>query len=140
VACSSTSVLAFALARPSTGTLTLVHRSPHAPPGATLTLSCNGQPLGELPAAPTWSTARVPVEHTRPGVNWLRVHWPVPDQDADAACREDAEALDRREFPQVLPVFGELHEARLLLSANDVSADNLSADDLSADAPGHATG
>jgi hypothetical protein len=119
MACSSVSVLAFALTRPARGTLTLTYRTRHAPPGSTLALTCNDIELTELPAAPAWTSVeqRLPARATRPGVNWLRVHWPIPDQDVELAHRDDAEALDRREFPQVLPVFGELHELRLHLDA-----------------------
>lgn len=111
------SVFAFALARPGDLTLAVTYRMPDAPAGTTADLLVNGAVVATLPSCPQWTSTAAAVDGrlTRRGVNQTGVRWPVPAPDPAACHRADAEALERGEFPSVLPVFGELFEARVLL-------------------------
>ncbi len=110
--------LGFALDQPLPGTLCLTYRTPDAPAGSTAQVSLNGEPLGSLDSSTSWAQARfgLPAQATRTGMNWLHIAWPVPLIDAGPRYAAGAAALDRRVWPDVLPVFGELFDARVTLA------------------------
>jgi hypothetical protein len=112
------SFLAFALDRPRGGTLDLTYRMAAGPRGGSAVVSCNGTRLAELPARRRWATGHVtlPSRAARSGVNWVSFTWPVPEDDAGAGRDADAAALARGEFPDVLPVFGEIFHGLLTLA------------------------
>jgi len=110
--------LAYALSRPATGVLELTYRMPAAPdgsPDATVTL--NAVPVGTLPTGRDWASAAIELSEPagRAGVNWVTIGWPVPAPDAEPVYAAGAAALDRGEYPEVLPVFGELFDTRIRL-------------------------
>lgn len=109
------SFLAFALDRPRGGTLDLTYRMPAGPPGGSATVSCNGTRLAELPVRRQWTAGHVtlPSRAARGGVNWVSFAWPVPEHDASACRDADAAALARGDFPDILPVFGEIFHGLL---------------------------
>jgi hypothetical protein len=108
----------FALHQPLAGTLGLTYRMPDAPPGSAAQVSLNQQPLGTLAASTSWAQAcfELPAQATRAGMNWLRIHWPVPAIDTSQRYAAATAALHRDAFPDVLPVFGELFSARITLT------------------------
>jgi hypothetical protein len=110
--------LGFALHQPRAGMAGLTYRMPHAPAGSAAQVSLNGERLGTLAASRSWAQARfeLPAPLTRTGMNWLRIHWPVPVIDTGPRHAADAAVLGRDEFPDVLPVFGELFDARVTLT------------------------
>jgi hypothetical protein len=110
--------LGFALRQPRAGTAGLTYRTPHAPAGSAAEVSLNGEPLGRLAASGGWAQARfeLPAAVTRAGMNWLRIRWPVPVIDTRRRHAAGAAALGRDAFPDVLPVFGELFDARVTLA------------------------
>jgi hypothetical protein len=81
-------------------------------------VSLNDVPLGTLAASMRWVDARfdLPAQATRAGMNWLSIRWPVPVIDTAQRYAADAAVLDRAAFPDVLPVFGELFDARVTLT------------------------
>jgi hypothetical protein len=115
--------LGFALHQPQAGVLALTYRMPETPTGTPAQVSpaaqvtLNDQPLGTLTASATWAQAHLtlPAHLTRTGMNWLRITWPVPTIDTGPRYAAAAAVLDRGTFPDLLPVFGELYEARLTL-------------------------
>jgi hypothetical protein len=104
------SSLAFALDRPTAGTLELTYRMPCGTPDGTAEIALNGSEVGELRSRRGWTdaTLRIHAGLTRPGVNRIDIRWPVPAPDAAALLAADAAALARGELPFMLPVFGEL--------------------------------
>jgi hypothetical protein len=108
--------LAFGVTRPAGSLVDLIYRGKAAGgPGATVAV--NGKLVGTLPPAASWTPARLEIPATvlRPGVNWLSIDWPIPDIDAERALAADCSAMARGEFPFMLPVFGELYDARITL-------------------------
>jgi len=110
--------LGFALHQPLAGALGLTYRTPDAPPGSTAQLSLNDQPLGTLTASRNWAQAHfeLPAHATRTGMNWLHIRWPVPAIDTAPRYAAGAATLDRHTWPDILPVFGELFDARVTLA------------------------
>jgi hypothetical protein len=110
--------LGFALHQPLAGKLGLTYRTPDAPAGSAADVSLNEEPLGTLAASRSWAKARfeLPAQVTRTGMNWLRIRWPVPVIDTGRRYAAGAAVLDRCAFPEVLPVFGELFDARVTLA------------------------
>ncbi|MFC7387136.1 hypothetical protein [Sphaerisporangium rhizosphaerae] len=112
--------LAFALGEARSGVLRLTYRLPgggsaggeRTPPAM---LTVNDIRLGALSPVSEWTTTavEVPAAATRPGVNWVEIEWPVPDEGDAGRSAADAAALARRMFPRVLPTFGELFWASL---------------------------
>ncbi|NLU71714.1 hypothetical protein HCC61_03260 [Streptomyces sp. HNM0575] len=123
--------LGFALARPTAGVLTLVHRTPGATgPAAGVTL--NGRHLGTPPAQDgSWRCAQleVPESATVPGVNRLVIHWPDGGGDWQRRESADAAALARNEFPAVLAVQGELFEVTFAPALDESHCDRDGMDD-----------
>jgi hypothetical protein len=115
--------LGFALHRPVAGTLGLTYRMPDAPPGSAAEVSLNDVPLGTLAASSRWADARfgLPAQVTRTGMNWLSIRWPVPVIDTGQRFAADAAVLGRAAFPGVLPVFGELFDARVILTRGEAA-------------------
>lgn len=115
-ATTRTQTLAFALDRPRHGRLLVTYRMPHAAADTTARVSLNEQPVGTLAASKAWSGSELALrrECTRAGVNHVAVRWPVPEIDQHRWRDAEAEAIGRGAM-QVLPVFGELFEARVTL-------------------------
>ncbi len=113
------SSLAFALDRPADGVLHLTYRMPACPPDGVATATVNETIVGTFPSAVDWTGAQlsVPAEVTRAGVNRVHLTWPVPAADPNERHEADAATLARGGFPTVVPVFGELFEARLTTGA-----------------------
>ncbi|MPQ96896.1 hypothetical protein GB931_02950 [Modestobacter sp. I12A-02628] len=118
VACSSESVLLFALDGPRDLELTIEFRTPWADPAASVEVGCNSARLAGPEASRSWSTVRLSIAaaQTKQGVNRIRISWPVPRQDTEAAICADADALETGEFPMIVPVFGELYDARIQIT------------------------
>jgi hypothetical protein len=108
--------LAFGVTHPADSRVDLVYRG-GAATGPDATVAVNDQLLGTLPPATGWTAARleIPAAALRPGVNWLSIDWPEPDIDAERALAADCSAMARGELPFMLPVFGELFDARVTL-------------------------
>jgi hypothetical protein len=75
----------------------------------------NGAPIGTLPFVREWSSARLRLTVGAPGIAYLDIGWPLGAVDYDGRRSADTAALSRGDFPYVLPVFGELYSARLLM-------------------------
>ena len=108
----------FALHQPVAGTLGLTYRMPDAPAGSAAEVSLNEEPLGTLAASAGWAQARfeLPARAARTGMNWLCIRWPVPVIDTGQRYAAGAAMLDRCVWPDALPVFGELFDARVTLT------------------------
>jgi hypothetical protein len=98
------------------GLVDLIYRG-KAATGPDATVAVNGNLVGTLPPAASRTPARleIPAAALRPGVNWLSIDWPIPDIDAERALAADCSAMARGEFTFMLPVFGELFDARITL-------------------------
>jgi hypothetical protein len=98
------------LAAPACAVLRLTHRrrEGRAQPAP---VRLNGQPLGELPAAPGWHRTDLAITAglTQAGMNLIEVIWPGPAVGWQTRLDDDASALARGEQPYVLPIFGELY-------------------------------
>ena len=75
----------------------------------------NRVPLGTLPFTREWSSVRLPIPANSPGICNLGIHWPVGPVDYNARRRADTAALSCGDYPYVLPVFGEIYSARILV-------------------------
>jgi hypothetical protein len=108
--------LAFGVTRPAASLVDLIYRG-KASGGPGATVAVNGNLVGTLPPAASWTPARldIPATALRPGVNWLSIDWPAPDIDAERALAADCSAMARGEPPFMLPEFGELFDARVTL-------------------------
>jgi hypothetical protein len=115
-ATAARSRLAFGVTHPAQGLADLIYRR-KAAAGQYATVAVNGTPVGTLPPAASWMPARleIPAAALRPGVNWLTIDWPIPGIEAEHALAADLSAISRGEFPFMLPVFGELFDARITL-------------------------
>lgn len=69
----------------------------------------NGRKLGFLPPAMQWTRAEfVVTENVVAGLNTVTVTWGIPEIDVSCQVSADSLAMERGEFPQILPVFGEI--------------------------------
>ncbi len=95
--------------------LEVEYRTPHAAAGGSVGVCVDGAAVIELPVSRPWARHRMllPVRRWSSGVHVLGFRWPVSQPDHGAAIEADASALDRRQFPTVFPVYGELYAARL---------------------------
>jgi len=119
-ATAETSTFAFALSGPSESHLDVTYRMID-PGGSPALVTLNGRAVGSVPSSRKWAPARIvlPADATCAGVNWLSIRWPVPVLDGEARLAADLAAMGRGEFPYVLPVFGELFDARVRLARAD---------------------
>lgn len=73
----------------------------------------NRVPIGFLPFTREWSSVRLPIIVESSGICELEIHWPVGPVDYDKRRSADTIALSCGDYPYVLPVFGEIHSARV---------------------------
>ncbi len=92
--------------------LDLTCRLPAGSEGAPVRVTVNGGQVLAQPGACRWQhySVLVPGALVRQGMNEVRIWWPVPD----LGCGEQnlaraADALERGGYPELFPVFGELH-------------------------------
>jgi hypothetical protein len=99
-------------ARPGSVRLRLTCRLPgeNGSP-ADVEVRLNGRSVGRVSAHHEWETfeLHVPAEWPRAGVNLVEVMWPLrPPRWRDELAR-GARRMERGDFPDVLPAYGELH-------------------------------
>jgi hypothetical protein len=71
--------------------------------------------IGALPFAREWSSVRLPINVKSPGICELEIQWPVGPIDYHGRRGSDTIALSCGGYPYVLPVFGEVHSARVFM-------------------------
>ena len=59
--------------------------------------------------------ARLTFNVSAPGIKYLDIRWPVGSVDYQRRRDNDAAALARGDYPYVLPIFGEIQSARVLM-------------------------
>lgn len=82
-----------------------------APPDASVGIEVNGVRVVETSGSETWATwdVTVPGDCIRDGVNEVSIVWPLPQFMSDAALDQAVRDLDADRFPELYPVFGEIH-------------------------------
>ena len=82
-----------------------------APREDKITIDLNGEPQVEIPVSTDWTSWNIslPGEAVRDGLNEILVHWPMPEFRSAEALNKVALKLCYRKFPDLYPVFGEIH-------------------------------
>ena len=92
--------------------LDLTCRLPAGSEGAPVRVTVNGGQVLAQPGACRWQhySVLVPGVLVRQGMNEVRIWWPVPDLGrGEQDLARAADALERGGYPELFPVFGELH-------------------------------
>lgn len=92
--------------------LDLTCRLPAGSEGAPVRVTVNGGQVLAQPGACRWQhySVLVPGALVRQGMNEVRIWWPVPDLGrGEQNLARAADALERGGYPELFPVFGELH-------------------------------
>ena len=92
--------------------LTLTCRLPKpAPREGKITIDCNGEPQVEINVSTDWTSWNISLsgEAVRDGLNEILVHWPMPEFRSEEALGKVTLQLCYRKFPDLYPVFGEIH-------------------------------
>ena len=92
--------------------LTLTCRLPKpAPREDQITIELNSEPQVEIPVSTDWSSWNItlPGESVCDGLNEILVRWPMPEFRSAEALSKVTLELCRRKFPDLYPVFGEIH-------------------------------
>lgn len=82
-----------------------------APREGKITIDCNGEPQVEINVSTDWTSwdISLPGEAVRDGLNEILVHWPMPEFRSEEALSKVTLQLCYRKFPDLYPVFGEIH-------------------------------
>jgi hypothetical protein len=81
-------------------------------PEEKISIDCNGSRLVEMNISRQWSSwdITVPGDDVRNGINQIEVHWPIPSKfHTDEAFREVIDKLCQLKYPELYPIFGEIH-------------------------------
>jgi hypothetical protein len=92
--------------------LTLTCRLPKpAPREDKIAIELNGQPQVEIAVSTEWTSWNIslPGEAVRDGLNEIILRWPMPEFRSAEALSEVTLKLCQRKFPDLYPVFGEIH-------------------------------
>lgn len=92
--------------------LSLACRLPVNGESEAIVIEVNGTLLGEMGVGQRWQTWDVLVSENvvRDGINQVIIRWPTPDYSAEQSFeRAAAELVDEKAFPELFPVFGEIH-------------------------------
>lgn len=92
--------------------LTLTCRLPKpAPREDKTTIEFNGEPQVEILVSTDWTSWNIslPGEAVLDGLNEILVRWPMPEFQSAEALSKVTLALCHRKFPDLYPVFGEIH-------------------------------
>jgi len=81
------------------------------PEEAPISVALNGKPQAEIVINHEWTSWNLdlPGKVMRDGVNEVTVHWPIPDFNSDAALKQVVLDMCAMKFPELYPVFGEIH-------------------------------
>jgi len=96
--------------------LTLTCRLPKpAPREDKITIEFNGEPQVEIPVSTDWTSWNIslPGDAVRDGLNEILVRWPMPEFRSAEALSKVTLKLCRRKFPDLYPVFGEIHSFKV---------------------------
>lgn len=92
--------------------LSLACRLPVDGKSETTVIEVNGTLLGEMSVGQRWQTWDVLASEdiVRDGINQVIIRWPTPDYSAEQSLERAAtELIDEKAFPELFPVFGEIH-------------------------------